>query len=301
MTGGAAASRTVRLLEPRDFPFAVALTDTERWGFTAADFARCLAIAPDGCFLVEEGGERAGILTTAPYGEVAWVGNIIVAPARRGRGLGAAVIQHALDYLDARGARAVRLWAYEGTANLYTKFGFARDGPTSRRWIGFGHAEHEMPPAVVPPGCHAFPVNALTVRDLLPFDRARFGSDRSAVLSLVAAEAPHAGFVARDGRGDVVGFLLTTPSPKGCEVGPWLVDPAHIEWAAPLLLERALGILAGQSVELGVYDARTDVQQLLDAHGFHPGFQTARMTRGDPAAGRDAIESVCAIGSLERG
>ena len=95
-----------------DFPFAVALTDTERWGFTVDDFERLLALAPDGCFVVEHEDERAGLLTTCLYGKVGWIGNVIVSQRLRGKNLGAALVKHAVAYLESKGAKADRLWAY---------------------------------------------------------------------------------------------------------------------------------------------------------------------------------------------
>jgi crotonobetainyl-CoA:carnitine CoA-transferase CaiB-like acyl-CoA transferase len=98
-----------------------------------------------------------------------------------------------------------------------------------------------------------------------------------------------------------MGFVITKGSPKGCEVGPWIVDPAASAWAVPALLEAVLHRLAGQSVELGVYGTRDDVQGWLIEHGFHSGFRTLRMTRGDPKVAVENVAGICAIGGLEKG
>ncbi len=284
-----------------DFPFAVALTDTERWGFTLEDFERFLGLSPDGCFVVEHEGERAGLLTTCLYGHVGWIGNVIVSQRLRGLGLGAAIVRLALEHLERQGARAFRLWAYENTVALYAKFGFVDDGLRSRRWIGFGHDKHEEPAPPAPAGCSVFPLNALTLQQVFPLDHRFFGADRSRVLTRVALDNPRTGLVARTGEGAPAGYLLVKGSPKGCELGPWVVDPSHASWAVPCLLEGALNRLAGQSVELGVYTQRADVEARLIDHGFHAGFATVRMTRGDLAAGVEDVAGICAIGALEKG
>lgn len=294
-------SLSVRLMAPADFPFAVSLTDTERWGFTVDDFRRLLALSPRGCFVVEADGDRAGLLTTLLYGDIGWIGNVIVSARLRGNGVGAAIIGHAIKHLEGAGARAVRLWAYENTVTLYERFRFNKDGPTSSRWIGFGHSEHEAPAAHAPANCAVFPLNALTLQQVYALDRRHFGADRKSVLERVAAENPRSGVVARDAAGKAVGYLLAKESPKGCEVGPWIVDPAAAAWAIPCLLESMLDILKGQSVELGVYDERTDVHGPLVDHGFQRGFKTVRMTRGDPDVGREDVAAICAIGALEKG
>jgi GNAT superfamily N-acetyltransferase len=282
-----------------DFPFAVSLTDTEHWGFTVDDFARCLAISPDGCFVVEDGGTRAGILTTAVYGDVAWVGNIIVAPQKRGRGLGASIIRHALEHLERAGVRSVRLWAYPHTVALYERFGFRTDGRRSVRVLGYAEGGAATDLVALPGRGRVFPTTAVNWRDVLPFDRQRFGSDRTRVLEVIATGPDHPGFLARGKDGKLVGYLLATRSPKGCEVGPWVVDPAHASWAAPALLDHALGALAGHSVELGVHAGHETALALLGARGFHEGFVTERMVRG--TAREEDFPSIFAIGSLERG
>jgi len=38
----------VRVMEPTDIPFAVELTDTEKWEFTRKDFLRLLRLDPRG-------------------------------------------------------------------------------------------------------------------------------------------------------------------------------------------------------------------------------------------------------------
>lgn len=294
-------SSPVRTMAPSDFPFAVALTDTERWGFTVEDFERFLALSPAGCFVVEHEGERAGLLTTCLYGGVGWIGNVIVSQRLRGLGLGAALLKHALAYLEREGARAQRLWAYENTTALYAKFGFSDDGLRSRRWIGFGHDKHEEPATRAPEGCSVYPLNALTLQQVFRLDSRTFGADRSRVLTRVALDNPKTGLVARAEGGAPAGFLLVKGSPKGCELGPWVVDPAHASWAVPCLLESALARLAGQSVELGVYTKRADIEARLIDHGFHAGFATVRMTRGDGAAAPEDVAGICAIGALEKG
>jgi predicted N-acetyltransferase YhbS len=294
-------SARVRPLTPADFPFAVALTDTERWGFTVEDFERFLDLSPEGCFVVEADGEPLGLLTSFLYGTVGWIGNVIVSSRARGRKLGAALVAHALAYLEGKGARAVRLWAYENTVGLYAKFGFADDGLDCRRWIGYGHGTHVTPPAGLPADCAVYPLNAITLKAVLPLDRRYFGADRSRVLERILRDHPDASFVARASDGAPVGFIMAKLSPKGCEAGPWIVEPSASKWAIPCLLEAVLHRLAGQSVELGVYGVREDVQNWLVEHGFHAGFRTLRMTRGDLTESVERVEGICAIGGLEKG
>jgi hypothetical protein len=153
----------------------------------------------------------------------------------------------------------------------------------------------------LPEGCQVFPVTPLTWRDTLALDLRSFRSDRSRVIEQIASDPANPGFLARGAGGDVTGYILATLSPKGCEIGPWVVDAAHNQWAAPVLLDRMLRVLAGRSVELGVHGENPRLVDLLHTRGFHAGFVTEQMTRGNPNVGQADPPSILAVGSLERG
>lgn len=82
----------------------------------------------------DEAGEIAGVVLTAVYGygeewgPVAWVREVAVLPERQGRGYGRALVQSALNYGLARGAKSAFLMADDCNAHavsLYRSLGFA--------------------------------------------------------------------------------------------------------------------------------------------------------------------------------
>ena len=81
----------------------------------------------------DEAGAIAGVLLTAVYGygkewgPVAWVRELAVLPERQGRGYGRALVQSALNYGLARGAKQAFLMADDCNAHavsLYRSLGF---------------------------------------------------------------------------------------------------------------------------------------------------------------------------------
>src|SRR5438045_3328533 len=99
----------VRLMTFADIEFGLRLKQENGWNQTAADWARFLALQPDGCFVAEEDSEPAGTVTTCLFGPVAWVGMMLVSKERRGRGIGRTLLTHALAFLDGKKVRSVRL------------------------------------------------------------------------------------------------------------------------------------------------------------------------------------------------
>src|ERR1700730_7094689 len=100
----------VRLLTPSDIPQAMLLKNAEGWNQTEQDWHRLLELSPDGCFGIEHEDKLVATTTTTSYGrELAWIGMVITAPEFRGRGLATRLLTAALEFLDARQIRCVKL------------------------------------------------------------------------------------------------------------------------------------------------------------------------------------------------
>jgi ribosomal protein S18 acetylase RimI-like enzyme len=98
------------------------------------DELKRIAASPATRLLValDEDGTVLGTLTLAvfriPTGVRAWIEDVVVDEAARGRGIGRALTQHALDLAHAEGARTVELTSRPTRAaanGLYTGMGFA--------------------------------------------------------------------------------------------------------------------------------------------------------------------------------
>ena len=128
----------IREFEPDDVDFALRQKRREGWAVNRERFEAYLAHDPNGCFLAIDGDEPVGMVTTTCFGASAWIGNLIVEPGIRGRGVGRALMEHGLDYLRGRGASTVRLEGDPPGIPLYRKLGFVDEFESCRfssRWI----------------------------------------------------------------------------------------------------------------------------------------------------------------------
>jgi predicted N-acetyltransferase YhbS len=266
----------------RDLDFAVAQTAREGWASARSMFENHLAHDPDGCFVAEEAGRQVGMVTTTRYRHGAWIGNLIVEPASRSRGIGRALMRRGLDRLEGSGVATVRLDGDPPGIPLYRDLGFV-DEWESLRFAG-----------VATPGPGSGNVAALDSGDLesvAALDAEAFGDDRRRWLRLQLRHARSA-FVLRQG-GTVTGYLLVGPSDRGLRIGPWVARDAT---AAVRLLRAARRTSEpGQPLTLGVPAPNGAARELLLASGFEPTPSSLRMIRGPRAAG-GRPELVFAIG-----
>ena len=219
--------------------------------------------------VAEAGGGLAGVAAGAVVGASGWVGGVAVAPAHRRAGLGGALTEAIVDFLEAAGVATVLLHATALGRPVYERLGFVAEtayltlaGPT-------------LPRAARQP-----PVRAGRAADLeavVALDLAATGEDRR---RLLAALWPAGGLVAGDG--EPLGYHLPSPwRPGGAIVA---ADPG-----AGLALLDAVRAGPGDEVAVSVPAANPAAVGFLEAAGFSERYRTVRMHRGprvawDPAA-----------------
>ena len=269
------ADWTLRHLTQADLPAAVALSERVGWPYTVQDFARWLAWTPKGSFCVEE-PERGvvGVVTTTLYGQaLGWLGLLVVAEDRRGRGLGRRLARAALDFLIAAEARYIMAHANEAGRALYRALGF-RVRDRVERWEG--RASTYLGP-------RARRLRAADVDAVLALDAELARVPRAHILRHLLAEFPKLAWV-DERRGEVEGYLLGQQRGRTVHLGPWLSWSAA---SAERLLRTALEQLQGQQVTLDIssYNGRGLI--LVSNHNLHRTATVTRMIYGDarpPAA-----------------
>src|SRR5579884_3061580 len=98
----------IRPMTAADLPLGMRLKDRAGWNQAEADWRRYLRLGRDGCFVAELDGTPVGTAVAFVFGPVAWVAMVLVDEAVRGRGVGTALVRHALAFLDGRSVRSVR-------------------------------------------------------------------------------------------------------------------------------------------------------------------------------------------------
>jgi GNAT superfamily N-acetyltransferase len=267
----------IRLLAPDDVPFSVGQTAREGWTTTADDFAIHLEHDPSGCFLASIAEEPVAIVTATRYRATGWIGNLIVVPERRGRGIGSLLMEHAMAHLRSLGADTLRLEADPPGIPIYRRLGFVDefDSPRFHRDVS---ARLTAPPAA--------PLADADLPAVAAFDEPRFGDDRSRLLPLLLGRARLAFRVPR--RGAIAGYLMALPGRHGMRIGPWVAEEPE---AARDLLLAALASARSGSVTLAVPGPNTAARTIVLDAGFRETPSSLRMLCGEVrGAGRpDAV------------
>jgi len=281
----------IRLLGKADLPFAMRLVESAGWNQTPADWARLLAIAPEGCFLAEWSGEPAGTATAVAYqADCAWIGMVLVHPEFRRRGIGSALMKHCIEHLRRLGVRTIKLDATEQGRPVYRRLGFRDEYPVNRYW-GRPHRRGRVPERVM-----IEPLARCHWPQIARLDRAAFGADRLRLLEALVADQPEWALVARVD-GTMIGFGLARPGRQADYVGPVVaVDPAAAKSLVLALLER----IGRRAVFLDSPEPTSDWPAWLASLGFEVQRRLTRMVLG-PNDSPGCREKVFALSGFETG
>jgi GNAT superfamily N-acetyltransferase len=253
-----------------DLPLGMRLVEQAGWNQVEADWSRFLALQPDGGLVAEYEGVPCATLTTCRFGPVAWIAMLLVEADRRGRGLGRALMDRALDQLASRGVRTVRLDATPLGQPLYESLGFAVDFPLAR-YQGILSAPSG------PPTPEIVPFRPDHESSLLDLDFSASGTSREKLIRRLLSEFPDSARVAITA-GRVAGFLLSRPGRLASYLGPLIAEPA----AGDILLVDACRRLAGRAVFLDIPIDHTPARSLVEGLGLAAQRPLLRMSLGEP-------------------
>lgn len=229
---------------------------------------------PDGCLVVFDAGQPTAFITAIRYADSAWIGNLLVLPEYRCRGIGRSLLEKVLASLDCSGCETVWLTASAAGAHLYRTLGFVQiDGV--QRWKGSGSA-------AIGGAKPASTAAAATI------DHLGWGDNRRAIFEAQPENCRC--FSAQDG------FLVQSSSADGRQLGPW---GALTDETAAHLLEAAIGgDVTGGEIFLDVPEKNQAAAKLLSARGFSVSGSTLLMYRGRvPEYRPKYIYSLASMGS----
>jgi ribosomal protein S18 acetylase RimI-like enzyme len=232
---------------------------------------RFLSLQPDGWLLATLDDKPVGTVGAIDYGAYAYVVFLAVHPTAQRRGIGLALMQRIMSWLEARRCPLVMLDATDYGTPLYTKLGFVEDDRTlvyaqeSAAGLRTGHAAQvaTLRPADLP--------------DLTLFDTPIFGAERRAVLASYLADHATRAFVTRDGAGEISGYLFAQTH----VLGPWV---ARTPERAEMLLAAALDLPFASGPSAIVPEANRDAIELLERRGFRRQRTLLHMRYGGNAA-----------------
>jgi GNAT superfamily N-acetyltransferase len=280
----------IRAMTPTDIPAGMRLKDLAGWNQTAEDWARFLETDPQGCFVAECQGQVVGTATTIIYeGRLAWVGMVLVDPDFRGKGIGTAVLESAIAYLDGQRVPCIKLDATPQGKPLYERLGFRAEYEIERcllRRTG-GRIGGDASQA---------PCQGENLTAALAIDRDVFGANRSAVLRSIARAAPELVALAQDDSG-LQGYALGRKGSHADHLGPWVARNAR---AAQDLLDRFLERTLRDVIVVDILTDNPWARALAANKGFEFSRTLTRMYRGTNEH-PGLPEIVCAILGPELG
>lgn len=222
-------------------------------------------------------GAPLGLVTVCRHQRSAWIGNLIVDPARRGTGFGRRLFAHALAILSARGTVTFWLTASADGRPLYEACGFHEAGRIER-WVWRGESPGRQPSTSADRG-ELYPLTRA--------DAAAWGDSRAGLLALLA----------RGGRILSAGSscALLQPAEDLNLLGPWL-SADLCPRANRTILATAIEAVGGRGEIAVDVSGHSPVRMLLHAAGFRQVGEAALMMRG--ATGATRLDEVVALASL---
>jgi len=283
-------SPLIRTMRSDDLEFAAQCTAGEGWSTeTRQEFEGFLAYDAQGCFIAEWEGRKAGICMAVCYKTKGFIGEMIVRPEFRAKGLGPRLFNQAIGYLQMQGCRSISLDAVPRAASFYESVGFRRIGRSLR------FSKRIVQRAASP----VRPMGTVEFDRVCSLDRRAFGADRMFFLQRRLMLYPELASTRLED-GEITGYIFGRRTDAQLWAGPWWVaDDA--EDPAALLVEFGRGLQASE-ISLGVLENNTRAVTLVRELGFEEkSAASIRMVMGDAEEAPGLSPDLWAIGSAAKG
>jgi len=230
--------------------------------------------SPQGCLVKRILAFPMAFVTTVRYERSGWLGNLLVHPALRRRGIGSKLLTEAITSLEQAEIETLWLTASPSGKPLYEQLGF-RGIDRIDRWLGEDFAITPPPKRHDPPEW------------LKELDAAGWGDRRDCLMTALAEEGDT--LIGRDS------FLMTRSLGGVRQIGPWGGTAAE----AAALFERSVALVTnGERICLDVPKGN-ELESFLERRGLKKIGTTTLMYRGATPAYRPELIGACAgMGSM---
>lgn len=279
----------IRNMAQNDIPFAVDLAQSEGWrSETADEFNAFLTYHPEGCFIIEVNGQKAGMCVVVPYKKDGYFSEFIILKKFRNQGAGAKLLDHAIQHLVHIGIKSIYLDGMPKATALYQRAGFRKIG-RSTRWTG--HIKYK-------PSSEIHPVTESDIKQIIQIDKVLFKCDRSFFLKYIWKRNQETSKLIKK-NGQIVGYIFGKIRGSEFNIGPWICLGEPEE--AQILLQSISPRLNELQVRIGVYDTHSESMTLLENLGLTKQANSPwHMVRGEDTKLGDS-EYIYGIGSAAKG
>jgi len=257
-----------REMTPADIRAGLNLCRLAGWNQLARDWDLFLQIHSKGCRVgVDDAGNVVGTVATIPYeNHFAWIGMVLVDPAKRRQGIGTQLLREALQVTADH--ETIKLDATPAGREVYLKLGFI-DEYRIIRMRGRAVATGNVLPGARPLTENDFP-------SILKLDREVFGADRQFVFEWLLKDAPQYAFIVEE-QGRIHGFCLGRRGYDFDQVGPIIANDAN---SATQLLSSALHQTIDKPIVVDILTHTSTWISIVSSLGFAALRPLIRMYRG---------------------
>mgnify|MGYP006289824373 FL=1 len=277
-----------RVMKPTDSSFFLRLANMVGWGMTQQDFNRIVKFGSNDSFIAMDNGEQVGVVVTTIYGNKGWIGNLIVLPEYRKRGIGSSLMLHAMNHLQENGVRAIRLDAVQEAIPLYRRLGF-RDEYWSLRHIGKAEKNNTMR------------TRLLSDRDLPAIyilDHMFFKAHRKPILDYTYSQNPELCWAAWEDS-NIIGYIMAKDGLENIRIGPWICDPLRPDLAEELL-HSVMNMRLGEKFWVGTPENNDEAARILEKNNFTNLPKSLRMCYGN-CSHKENVEGIFGLGGPDKG
>ena len=246
----------IRGMHKGDLSFAAQCTSAEGWVSEDQTTLEGFFINnAQGCLLAEENGQPVGICIATCYGISGFIGELIVSPDARARGVGAALLNHGVRGLKGRGVETIYLDGVLKAVQLYERNGFNK---VCRSWRFSGNLKGKK-------SSHVRRMNVGDLDQVLALDKDSFGADRSFFLKRRLELFPELSYVMENGR-RITGFIMGRGGKNWIAAGPWVVDELDEN---PVDLLNAFALEGSdRPISIGILDCNPQACRSVQSLGF---------------------------------
>lgn len=212
----------IRIATETDVPVIAALRDSVGWAIHEWALHAVLRPPDARCLVVTDDLDRiVGVGSGISYGDLGFIGNMVVVEDHRRRGVGAAILEAIVDFLTReRGCKRLELNATSEGRPLYEGSGFESIGMSTFARVPRGATLARDPSVAVRA------VGAADLDGIATFDRPRFGGDRRSLLELLLGGDGVARCIAAERDGELAGYACVQL--EGPRIGPMLADTPSV-------------------------------------------------------------------------
>ena len=218
-------------------------------------------LQPDGVFLASSNGTPAGTVSSITYSDYAYVGLMGIHQDFQKQGLGLALMEHLLAWMEEQKVPLVKLDASPAGQPLYEKLGFV---PLNEVYV-FQRQTDQLERR------HPKGIQFITPQHLdliTASDTQAFGADRGRLLHALLEIYPERALISQNDQGQLNGYLFA----QAKRFGPWVMNEGS---DAERLLLAALSLPFNGPVSVITPAENVEASSLLQRFGF----QVVRVNR----------------------